>query len=112
MEFRASHRYAQISPRKVRLLADVVRGRAVNEALDALHLLPQRGAPMLRKVIQSAVANASETAHVDPDELSVARVWVDQGPMRRWRLPRSRGMWNLIAHRTAHIVVVLSDGRD
>lgn len=117
MGFKASHRFARISPRKVRPLATMVRGLFVDEALDLLKFQPHRGARMLEKVIRSAVGNAQ-----DPDQnpgrtvrlehLVVADCRVDGGPMFKRVRPRARGMAFLIRKRFAHIRVELQDFRD
>ncbi len=111
--YRAKHRFARISPRKVRHLADLVRGKFVDDALGALRFQPHRGARMLEKVIRSAVANAQ-----DPDqnegqianlrELFVSDVRVDGGPMFKRIQPRSRGQAFLIKKRMSHISVTVS----
>ncbi len=109
MDFRAVHRFARISPTKVRPTIDLIRGKAVEEALEVLQFTPTRAAGFVRKVLQSAVANAGLDA--DPEELYVARAQVDSGPTRRGILPRARGRADRIRHRTSHITVVLSDER-
>jgi len=111
--FNASHNNARISARKVRLLADLVRGMYADEALDTLKYQPQRGARMLEKVIRSAVGNAQ-----DPDqnegrshrieELVVTDVRIDGGPMFKRVRPRARGMAFLIKKRMSHIRVGLT----
>lgn len=101
---RASHRYARISATKVRPLADLVRNKTVDDALDALRYLPNRGARMLEKVIRSAQANASEvTGHVGGLQISHARV--DGGPMFKRVRPRARGMAFIVRKRQCHIHV-------
>lgn len=114
MPFRASHRYARISARKVRPLADLIRGKFADDALDLLQFQPQRGARMLEKVIRSALGNAQ-----DPDQnpgrptnvenLVVSEARVDEGPMFKRIRPRARGMAFMIKKRTAHIHVALED---
>ena len=109
MQFRAVHRFARISPTKVRPTVALIRGKAVEEALEILQFTPTRAAGFIRKVLESAVANAGLDA--EPEELYVAQARVDGGPMRRWVLPRARGRADRIRHRTSHITVVLSDER-
>jgi len=109
MEFRAVHRFARISPTKVRPTINLVRGKPVEEALELLQFTPTRAAGFIRKVLQSAVANAGLDAN--PEALYVAQARVDGGPVRRGILPRARGRWDRIRHRTSHITVVLSDQR-
>jgi large subunit ribosomal protein L22 len=112
VEFFATHRYARISPFKVRKVAALIRHRPVNEALSILRHVPNRGAPMIRKVVASAFANAEQKVteknmDVDLNNLIVGQTWVDEGPtIHRWR-PRARGSANKIRKRTCHIRVVL-----
>ena len=121
MAFRASHRYARISARKVRPLADLVRGKLADEALDILRFQPHRGAKMLLRVIESAVANAQNPDHpLNRDtrrgrsltDLVVSEARVDGGPMFKRMRPRARGMAFLIRKRMSHIHVLLEDMND
>lgn len=110
----AKHRYARISPRKVRHLADLVRGKFVDEALNILRYQPHRGARMLEKVIRSAAANAQ-----DPDQnsgrsaslrdLLITDARVDGGPMFKRVRPRARGMAFMIKRRMSHITVSVEE---
>ncbi len=110
MSHTAEHRRAQISAQKVRLVADLVRGKFVDHALDILKYQPQRGARLLEKVILSAAANAQ-----DPDqnkgksanlrELYLSGVVIDAGPMFKRIRPRSRGQAFMIKKRSCHIKV-------
>lgn len=113
MAMQAIHRGARISSRKVRLVADLVRGKYADEALDILKYQPQRGARMLEKVLQSAVGNAQ-----DPDQnggrsyrvedLVITNVQAGPGPMFKRVRPRARGMAFMIKKRTCHITVGLT----
>ncbi len=114
MAFHASHKYARVSPRKVRPLADMVRGKFADEALDILRFQPQRGARMLEKVIHSALGSAQDPDQtrgktVDVDNLIVAEARVDGGPMFKRIRPRARGMAFLIKKRMSHIHITLAD---
>ncbi len=111
MSFEATHRYARISARKVRPLADLVRGKFADEALDILRFQPHRGARMLEKVIRSAMGNAQENADrsVNVENLVVVDCRVDGGPMFKRIRPRARGMAFMIKKRMSHIRVVLED---
>ena len=114
MAFRASHRFARISARKVRPLADMIRGRYADEALDILRYQPQRGARLLEKVIKSALGNAQDPDQnpgrtVSIDQLFVAEARVDGGPMFKRLLPRARGMAYIVKKRMSHIHVSLED---
>jgi len=103
----ATHRFARISARKVRPLADLVRGKFADEALDILRYMPQRGARLLEKVIQSAMGNAESQNERELDELVVSDARVDQGPMLKRVRPRARGMAFMIKKRMSHIQVSL-----
>ena len=107
--FRASHRYARISSRKARPVADLVRGKAVNAALEELQFCHRRASPMLTKVLRSAMANAGQDLDVDVNRLYVKDVRVDEGPtLNRWR-PRAQGRVYPILKRSSHISVVLAE---
>lgn len=107
MAFTAQHRYARISPRKVRPLADLIRGVSADEALDILRFQPQRGARLLEKVLKSAIGNAADQRVDDASALKVVDAHVDGGPMFKRVRPRARGMAHLIRKRMAHIHVAL-----
>ena len=106
MAFRSSHRYARISPRKARLLMDLIRGRDVDDALTLLRFAKQRASGMVEKVIRSAVANANEqeTAPIR-NTLFVAEARVDPGPIIKRFQPKDRGKAYPIMKRTSHLVV-------
>lgn len=112
MAFKATHKYARISARKVRPLADLVRGKFADEALDLLKYQPHRGARMLEKVLRSAVGNAQDPDQnkgqsTNPERLVVVSAYIDGGPMFKRIRPRARGMAYGILKRTAHISVEL-----
>jgi large subunit ribosomal protein L22 len=110
MEARATIRYKRISPRKARLVGDLIRGKKVDEALTLLSLTPKTGARVLEKLLRSAVANGQETGGVDdPDAMRVSEVQVSEGPVLKRFRPRARGRATMIRKRTSHITVVLSD---
>ena len=109
MEARATAKYLRISPKKARLVADLVRGRTAEEALTILGSVPKKGARMIRKVLESAIANADQNPNIDVDSLYVKRIFVDEGPrLRRWR-PRAMGRVYGIKHRLSHITVILDE---
>lgn len=108
MAYEATHRYARISARKVRALADMVRGKFADEALDMLRYQPERGARMLEKVIKSALANAEEQREGNIRDLVITDCRIDGGPMFKRMRPRARGMAHVIKKRTSHIKVQLS----
>ena len=112
MEFTASHKYARISARKVRPVADLVRGTNVNRALDVLGALPQRGAFLFKMVLKSALANAGLDGSVNVNRLVVNQIYVNDGPLLHGRpLGRfvARGRWHPIRKRTSHLHVVLAE---
>lgn len=105
MGYRASHRFARISPRKVRPLADMIRGKYADDALDILRYQPQRGARMLEKVLRSALGNAEDRRATNLTSLVVTDARVDGGPMFKRVRPRARGMAHIIRKRMSHIHV-------
>lgn len=105
--YTAVHRFARISPRKVRPLADLIRGKRADEALDILRYQPHRGARMLEKVLRSAMANAEDRRAPNLAKLAVIDVRVDGGPMFRRLRPRARGMAAVLKRRMSHIRVAL-----
>jgi large subunit ribosomal protein L22 len=110
--FTASHRHARISPYKARPVVDLVRGKPVDEALSILEFQPRRAAPMVRAVIQSALANASNDLEVKLNRLVVSDVHVDGGPLlggRKRFMQRAMGRAFPIHKRTSHIVVTIAE---
>ena len=103
MEYSASHRFARISPTKVRPIADLIRGKSVGDAADTLKFLPNRGAKMLERVLKSAVANAEDLNERRIDDLVVLETFVDEGPRIKRIRPRARGMAYMILKRMSHI---------
>jgi large subunit ribosomal protein L22 len=108
MPWKSTHKYARISPRKARLIIDMIRDRDVSEALDILRFTPNRAAEMISNCLTSAVANANE-ADADPDRLFVSEARVDEGPTMKRIRPKDRGRAHLINKRTSHIVVVVDE---
>lgn len=109
MEARAVARFVRISPRKVRLIMDEIRGRKVEEALRLLTYSPQKGASLLKKLIDSAVANASANAEIDVDTLFIKRIFADEGPTWKRFRPRAMGRATRIKKRTSHLTVILDE---
>ena len=106
MPFKATHRFARISARKVRPLADMIRGKFADEALDILKYQPERGARMLEKVLQSAIANATNRDEaVDVDRLFVSEAYVNEGPRMKRVRPAPMGRAYRYQRRLAHIVI-------
>lgn len=109
MDYKAKHRYADMSARKIRQFADLIRGRSADEALELLRFYPNKGARLLEQVLQSAIGNAEDRGARDRDELVVVESRVDGAPMMKRFMPRARGSAYPIKRRFAHIIVTLSD---
>lgn len=109
MQVAAKLMFARISPQKCRLVADQVRGMGVEKALQLLTFSPKKGAEMVKKVLESAIANAEHNEGADIDELKVARIMVDEGPVMKRLHARAKGRANRILKRTSHITVVVAD---
>lgn len=107
MESQAKLRNVRLSPRKARLVVDMVRGKGIQEAMNILQFSPQKTAPILSKLLKSAVANAEQKGISDVDQLFVKTVMVDQGPVLRRFMPRAQGRASRIRKPTSHITVVL-----
>ena len=106
----AKLRNVRVTPQKARLVANLVRGRDVPEAIEILSFTNKKTAPILKKLIESAVANAEQgNDSFDPDEACIETVFVDAGPkLRRWR-PRAQGRATRIEKKTSHITVILAN---
>ncbi len=109
MQTSAKHRFARISPQKCRLVADQVRGMSVDKALTLLTFSNKKAAVLVRKVLESAIANAEHNDGADIDELKVASIYVDQGPVLKRMRARAKGRGNRIIKRTSHITVTVAD---
>jgi len=111
MEVMAKLKHVRISPQKCRLVADVVRGKSVGNALATLRFIPKKGAEIVLKVLESAVANAENNNGADIDELKVHRIIKDIAPVLKRFAARAKGRGARIVKRNSHITVVVSDGR-
>jgi large subunit ribosomal protein L22 len=109
MEYRAIHRHADMSARKVRPFAALIRNRSADEALELLRFLPNKAARLLEQVLKSALGNAEDRGARDIDELVVVESRVDGGPIMKRIMPRARGTAYPIKRRYSHIHVTLSD---
>lgn len=109
MEVSAIARRIRISPQKVRLVADQIRGKDVASALDLLAYSTKAAATPVRKALESAIANAEHNSGADVDELRVARIFVDEGMTLKRIKPRAKGRADRIFKRTCHITVAVSD---
>lgn len=105
----AKLRNVRISPQKVRLVADLIRGKGLEDALNALRFLPKKGARMAEKLIQSAMNNAREQKGADVDRLFIKEAYVDRAPIIKRYMARAQGRTNQIKKRMAHITVVLGE---
>lgn len=113
MEAKASIKNVPVAPRKARLVADLVRDRFVEDALNQLAFLHKSTSAVIRKLIQSAVANAQhQDSTVDESNLFIKKIFIDEGVTRKWIRPRARGMANRILRRRCHITVVLDEESD
>jgi large subunit ribosomal protein L22 len=109
METRAKLTYARISPQKCRLVADQIRGLPVEKALQLLAFSTKKGAGIVKKVLESAIANAEHNDGADIDELKVSKIFVDQGPTLKRMRALAKGRGNRILKRTSHITVTVAD---
>ncbi|MEW6534942.1 MAG: 50S ribosomal protein L22 [Candidatus Auribacterota bacterium] len=111
MEARAVWKYARVSPRKMRLIADAIRGKDVNTAVSVVKYTNRKAAGMMEKLLKSAVANmeSKSESSVDINSLKVKTVFVDGGPMMKRFMPRAMGRASKILKRTSHITVVVGD---
>jgi len=109
MEARAVVRFIRVSPRKARYVADLVRGKQVEEALNILSFTTRKAAQIIGKLLKSAIANAGQNESIDADTLFVKTIFVDGGPtMKRFR-PRAMGRAGRILKRTSHVTIVLDE---
>jgi len=109
MEVKAVAKYVRISPQKVRIIIDGVKGKPVETGIDMLKFMPQKAAAIVQKVVLSAVANAEQNPDIDIDSLIIRNIIADQGPtLKRFRA-RARGRGTRVLKRTAHITVILAE---
>ncbi len=109
MQVSAKLRHARISPQKCRLVADMVRGQPVGRALQVLKFTPKKGADLILKVLESAIANAEHNLGADIDELKISRIEVDTAPTIKRFHARAKGRGNSIVKRLSHITVTVAD---
>ena len=107
MEAKASLRHARISPRKVQIVIDLIRGKQVDDALAILMYTPKSAAPVVEKLLNSAIANAENNLEMSRENLYVAEVYANQGPTLKRYWARSHGRADLIKKHTSHITIVL-----
>ena len=109
MEARAEHKYARISPRKVEIVCDIIRGKDVATAAGILANTPKEGARLLQKVLKSACANAENNFEMDPEKLYVCTTYAGAGPILKRGRPRAQGRMYRINKRTSHIYVAVAE---
>ncbi len=109
METTARLKGAQLSAQKARLVADQIRGKAVGDALNILSFSPRKGAAILKKLLDSAIANAEHNDGADVDDLKVSKVFVDEGTTMKRIKPRAKGRADRIFKRSCHITVQVAD---
>ena len=107
-EITAKLRYLRMAPRKVRVVANSIRGKSVREAETMLRFTPRRAQTPIRKLLLSAIANAKHNFQIQPETLVIKSIRVDQGPVLKRRLPRARGMATPIRKKSSHIVLILA----
>ena len=112
MQAKAVAKTVRIAPRKVRLVADLIRGKQVGEAVAILRLTPKSASPVVEKVLKSAIANAEHNYEMDINNLVVSEAYVNEGPtLKRFR-PRAQGRASAINKRTSHITIVVSEKKE
>jgi large subunit ribosomal protein L22 len=109
MEARAVAHYIRVSPLKARQVADLVRGKDIKQALGILKYTNKKSAPLINKVLKSAIANAEHNFDMDSDALYVSAIMIDEGPTLKRMQPRAYGRADTKKHRTSHITVVLKE---
>ncbi len=112
MEVAASLKGARISAQKARLVADQVRGMPVEEALSLLEFSPKKAAHLVKKILDSAIANAENNEGADVDELKISSIFVDEGMTMKRLRPRAKGRADRILKRSCHITIKVADGED
>ncbi|CAL4325330.1 50S ribosomal protein L22 [Buchnera aphidicola] len=109
MEALAQHRQARSSAQKVRLIADLIRGKKVPQALNILNYTNKKAAYLVKKVLESAIANAEHNNGIDIDELKIKKIFINEGTTMKRMMPRAKGRADRVLKRTSHITVVVSD---
>ena len=107
--YRAHLKNFRMSARKARLVADLVRGKLVQDALDILRFKNKKAAPVIAKMVRSAIANAKNTSTVDVDNLMIAQIFVDVGPTMKRFMPRAQGRAASIKKRSSHITLTIAE---
>lgn len=109
MEAKAHLRFVRIAPRKARLVADLIRGKSVGEAISILRHTPRAASPILEKLLNSAVANAEHNYSMDPNKLVITQLYVNEGPTMKRFQPHAQGRAFSIFKRTSHITLAVAE---
>lgn len=109
MEAKAIARYVRLTPRKARLVADVVRGKSALQALDILTFTNKKAAGVLKKTLASAIANATNNFNMNEENLYISKVTIDEGPMLKRVMPRAMGRADIIQKKTSHVTIVVAE---
>lgn len=109
MEITVKTRHIRISPRKLRLVSDLIRGEMVSNAMNTLKFTTKRGAKIMYKTLMSAVANAEVRGTIDMDSLYVKKVWVDEGATMKRYMPRAQGRATVVRKRLSHLNMILDE---
>jgi large subunit ribosomal protein L22 len=109
MATRATLRFTRQAPRKMRLVADQIRGKSVEKALNILAFSEKESAEVIKKVLESAIANAEHNDNADIDELKITEIFVDAGPVLKRMMPRARGRADRLLKPTSHITITVAE---
>jgi len=109
MEAKSIHKYARVSPRKVRRVTSLIKGMKAGDALVRLKFLPHSSAKVLTKILKTAIANAEQKKVTDPESMKITKAVVNQGPTMKRMMPRSMGRADVIRKRSSHITLVLEE---
>jgi len=112
LEAKAVEKYIRISPRKIKYVVDMVKSKPIEDVIGILSLTPKAAAAVVKKAIESAVANATENHKMKEGDLFISKIIVNEGPVLKRFKPRARGRATRIRKRTAHLAVYISDGKD
>lgn len=112
MEAKAVEKYIRMSPRKIKYVVDMIKSKNIEDAVDILSLTPKKAASIVKKAIQSAVANATENHKMKEEDLFISKILVNEGPILKRIKPRARGRATRIRKRTSHLAVYVSNGKE
>ncbi|MEE8328666.1 MAG: 50S ribosomal protein L22 [Thermodesulfovibrionia bacterium] len=112
MESKAILKFARVSPRKVRRITNLIKGKKAGDALISLRFFPHSSAKIVGKILKSAIANAEQKKVADPESMTIVNAVVEQGPTMKRMMPRAMGKADIIKKRTSHIKLQLEEGKD